>query len=466
MPRGPIVVTLVVATFLACSKGEKPLATFGESVFTAADYQDELGYLLEPGQTLSDVGLTPEGFLRRVVRLRLLLAESERRVPTLPPSAASRLAAYQEMLFREEMAKEAYPDVPVPEEEIRARYERVRQEEREIVHFVGTPSAVAAVTRGVAGGAPFDSAAMRALRDDPKGGRLTPLGFHTRGKLPGAWEAAAWKLAPGQTSEPFTTAQGTHLVHCVSTRETPYESVRESILTSIMSERSMQRMSDMENDLLQSARFSRDSTVVDQLAAIVRAHRDSADAAGADPSTVRFPALPAELRDKPLFTVFDSPYPTAALASELSGIPLSAWTHAAEREDLERLIRRRAIAAIVDRAARTRGYYERPDLVAAIEQKRRELVMNTLLTELWRGVTVTEEEIRAYLAQQGQDIPGAEGMDLLVQRIKRQREGERLEAYLDTLSIQSDVQYYPERLSLLGDRAFTYVPNAAAPEKS
>jgi hypothetical protein len=358
------------------------------------------------------------------------------------------------------MAKEAYPAATVPEDEIQTRYERARQEERDLVHFVGPPELVAQVAAGLAQDIPFDSAAVQAIRMNPTaGGRLTPLGFHTRGKLPGAWEAAGWRLAPGQTSAPFTTPQGTHLVHCRAVRETPYEALRPALLTDIENERAIRRMEDLEGDLLKSARFAPDGATLDALATVLVHHRDSVEATGADPGSVRFPTLPASMRDRSLFTVFDAPFPAAALANELAGVSLAHWPKGSERQELERLLRRRAISAVVDRVARTRGYYDRPDLGVVIERKRRELVMNTLLTELWRGSTISDKEIREFLREQGQDVPGEEGIQLLVQQVKRQREAERLEAYLDTLSVQSDVQYYPERLSQLGERAFTRVPS-------
>ena len=74
---------LVLLVGLACSRGEKPLATYGGKAITSTDMIQELDFFLEEGRTLADVGLTPETFLDRMLRFRLLLDAAERSTPRL-----------------------------------------------------------------------------------------------------------------------------------------------------------------------------------------------------------------------------------------------------------------------------------------------------------------------------------------------------------------------------------------------
>lgn len=109
---------------LACDRGEKPLATYGDTSVMPGEFLKELDHLLEDGRSLADMKVSPETLLRRVVRLKLLADTARERVGELNATDQGRLELFQERLMRDELLAERYPDpIVIDATDVQARYE-------------------------------------------------------------------------------------------------------------------------------------------------------------------------------------------------------------------------------------------------------------------------------------------------------------------------------------------------------
>lgn len=320
---------VLVVVLLACSRGDKPLATFGTDSLTPTEYIEELDFFLEETQTLADVGVTPEAFLDRAVRFRILSSAAERSTPRLGPRDTARLAAYRERLLQQAMVEEAFADGP-PVEAGSEEYRR--------------------------------------------------------------------------------------------------------------------RLSLFEEDLLRTASFAPDTSLHELMALRLGAFRDSVVREGVDLRSAGAPRFSGELEARVLFQVMGSGFPLGVLVAELSASGMLWMPQVWTSETALALSRRRALSAILDEISRQKGYMERPDIRARVVRKRRELTVNTLLRELWRGSEPTEEDLTELRVAPDGTVRDSVAVRQLADQLVRQRQAQRLDEYINQLSAQMDVQFFPERL--------------------
>ncbi len=437
-------------TGLGCPGDDEPVATYGDHEITADEIVAELDFLLEDGQTMADLQLTPDAFLRRVVQMRMLVEAAKRRVPALSEGDDARLALYRETLYKEALLDTRYPEPPVFDEAtLRARHEETYAEKPTLLHFRGDETATAAMQAALARGESFTDAA-RALAETDSTIVAQSLGGIGVGELPPTLEQAALSLPVGSTSDPVRASDGTHLFHCVSREREPFQSVRDDIVAALRVDVRRSQMADLESELLLQGMFRPDSSTIGFLADRIAGHRDSLEASGLQSSRMRLPRLSEEDRRRTFFDVLGRSFTAAELWAELGGVEQSALKKGQEIDQLHVLARRRALSAIVQEVAAQRGLVQRPDIVERVERKRDEFFTNTLLRELWRGLEPTPEEVAAEMERQGMEVPGEAGLRRIVDQTTRQRQGARLDQFLQQLEVQENVRYYPERLPDLG----------------
>lgn len=209
----------VLAALAACSGGEV-VAEAGKTRVTVREYE---AYAAGLGGALA---ADREGSLQAVAE-RALLAEAARRADLEDePAVRVRLAA-----ARREILASAFLDheleAVVREDALKKRYdaarERLARRRVHVAHVVarvgaapgdraGAHAVVGRAYARVARGEPFDQVA-RELSQDPgtaaRGGDLGPL---LEGQVDGAFFEAVAALRAGETSKPFESPYGVHLV--------------------------------------------------------------------------------------------------------------------------------------------------------------------------------------------------------------------------------------------------------------
>jgi peptidyl-prolyl cis-trans isomerase D len=125
------------------------------------------------------------------------------------------------------------PDITVTEEQIQARYEADRAEftggdQRRTAHIlleVGPDrdedtarETLRAARERILAGEAFEAVAKELSEDAGSAATGGDLGFMSRGTLVPEYEAVAWSLAPGEVSEPVSTAFGVHLIKLLEVR--------------------------------------------------------------------------------------------------------------------------------------------------------------------------------------------------------------------------------------------------------
>lgn len=440
---------LGLAIMSGCGEDETFLARYGDGeVFTVDDYRAELAYFLEDGQTLAEMELTPETFLERAVRFRILQIEAIERVPTLAPNDQARLALFQESVLHEMLLEQLYPEPPAfSEADIMKRYEVRAWPEHHILHFQTRSKPLAdEVIAAVEGGEGFPTAASRVAGQNPLDANYVDLAFLRPDQIPPQWEDVAFPLAPGEVSDVLSTGQGHHVFACVETRRTPYAELRPAIVEDLETEARERRFEDLEGELLSAARFRPDSATVALVATRFAAHRDSLQREGVETRSLAIPRFTDAERGRTFFEVAGTPFTVQALLAELTAVPGQPIERGNELERFHRLARRRALSDVVIRVADQRGLTQNPAFQERVDRKRRELHMNTLLRELWRGLGPTEEEVREQILARGEDLPGADGLRVVTFQLQRKRQANRLDEYLDQLVVKYEVEFFPERL--------------------
>ena len=447
--RGWLLVLVAgVVLAIACSRSEKPLAMIGDEPLTPAQFVEDMRWLLEEGQSVQDLGLTPEAALRRVVRMRLLLRAAERSAPALSASDAGRLTRYQEMLFRDALLDERYPDPPVFEEaEVRRRYESRPARERRVEFLVsGDPGLLLAARQSLIAGESFSAVADRLRQAHPDSIGAQSAGYVIPGQLPPILEAAIWSLPPGGTSEPMASQDGLVLVHVPEEREAPYERLRAAIVKELESEVRATRTASFETEILAAGEFRTDSASVNLVIRRVSAHRDSLRRLGTDPRISPPPLFTITERDRPLFTVFSQPFTVGSLVAELAdGLP-GVWSTVTDRQTLEDIARRRALSSVIMAMARRRSFDQNAEIVDKIRRKREEFLVNMMLRELWRDLRPSAEEAREALAAMGQPSPDDDTVVRVQDQLLRSRQAQQLDRYTSELEQRENVRYFLERL--------------------
>ena len=440
--RGLLLWCTIAGLGLACGDEDKPLATWGDNELSAAEYDAELSFFLNEGESLADYNLDGLAFLERVVKYRILYDAASRTIPVLSPTDEGRLQLYRDALVREELMEEAFGEpAPIAEEDIRARWEREKVEERHLLHFQA-PSldVVQAFRAAIVGGEPFEPTVTRFSEENP-GVRGGELGYMRPNSLPPQFEEEAWRLSPGEISEPFSTGTGYHVLRCTDVRFSPYEELREYFRQEIERESNERRARDLDTYLLQLGQVVIDSVSVARVAERVRAYRDSVPETGG-----AFPELDVAARERALFTLSGQPFTVRQMTAEMGRFNPRDWPAGGEFEQVAGIARRRALSQIINNIALQQGHYEDPKVLGLVERKRKELIVNTLLRDIWRGLEATDEEVHKILAEGGRDVPGPSAMIELKRELTRKRQAEALDTYMAELLRNLDVTYHADRI--------------------
>ncbi|HSE39527.1 MAG TPA: peptidylprolyl isomerase [Acidobacteriota bacterium] len=206
-----------------------------------------------------------EEFINDVAERHLLAqAARDRKMTEAPEVQAGMIMASDAVLYQAFYKKEILDKV-VPESEIRAFYDknkerltlpeqvRIRQifvsprAEAEIKNSEGNDAKteeqakqkIDQIVSELKKGADFAEVAKRLSEDPsaPNGGEMPWFG---KGRMVQTFEEAAFKLSPGQSSEPFKTEFGYYILQLQEKRsktEIPYEQVRDQIQNQIASSR-------------------------------------------------------------------------------------------------------------------------------------------------------------------------------------------------------------------------------------
>jgi hypothetical protein len=397
---------------------------------------------LDEDESLADYNLEPAAFLERVVKYRILYDAANRTVPVLSPADEGRVILYRDNVIRERLMVEAFVETPsISEEEIRARYDREKVEERHLFHFQAPTLEVTNAFRAAFdGGEDFEAVVARFQEQNPdvRGGEL---GYIRRGTLPPQFEEVAWELAEGELSAPFSSEVGHHVLRCAEVRETPYDDLREFFRRQIERENTERRTRDLDTYLLQLGEVSIDSVSVLRVAERVRGYRDSVPETGG-----AFPELGVAERDRALFTLSGQPFTVQQMTTEIGRFTPREWPVGSEVPQIREIARRRALSQIINSIAAQQELHTDPEIAALVERKRKELVVNTLLRELWRGLEATDEEVRQALVEGGRDTPGPGALAETKRELTRKRQADALDQYLAEVMRNLDVQFYTDRI--------------------
>ncbi len=213
------------------------------------------------------------------------------------------------------------------------------------------------------------------------------------------------------------------------------------------SEEYVQRAALLTEDLLRAAGFESDSTALRMVSDRLTAHLDSLRRSASPPPTIGTASFTENEKAQTLFRLMGSEFPVRAFLAEVAVTPTSLLQQGLGYDEAQGIVRRRAFSIVLAEIARRQGILERPEISRLIERKRQELTVNTLLRELWQGVSPSEEEVRSLLADSGKPSPTEAEMRESTEQLVRQRQAQRLDEYIDQLSAPLEIRYYPERLA-------------------
>jgi peptidyl-prolyl cis-trans isomerase C len=199
-------------------------------------------------------------FLENLIKKELLLQEAQRRGLERSAEVQEKLAELkQTMILEALLTKEIEEKIKVSDEELN-EYLRSRAEQANVRHIlVSTEAEARALQARLQKGESFEKLAKAYSLDSNSSGRGGELGFFSRGQTNSPFEEAAFKLQPGQVSEPVKTDYGYHLIKLIARRHLQLkdlEPLRERVRDNLREEKQKQALNKLIADLRAKAKIS------------------------------------------------------------------------------------------------------------------------------------------------------------------------------------------------------------------
>jgi peptidyl-prolyl cis-trans isomerase C len=220
------------------------------------------------------------------------------------------------------------------------------------------------------------------------GGRLAPVRW---GAKDPAWEKAVFSLSPGEMSAVFETPEGWQIVELVSVDvvDRPDFDKASPRIQTILEKRMVEQRRREMTDFLWTKYHARETGIDLGPEALHEAVTKTPDAAIA-------------VWDGGKLTVKDfvSAVDWTSVAGDLPG---------RFRREIETQLRQTVNADLALLEARARGYEKAPEVAQAVRRYQEDLMERALYADyIFKGVTVTDEEIRAYYDQHKNDFMAPE----------------------------------------------------------
>jgi peptidyl-prolyl cis-trans isomerase D len=107
------------------------------------------------------------------------------------------------------------------------------------------------IVAAIKGGADFEEKAKKESQDDATSGKGGDLGFFSRGTMNKDFEEAAFKLDPGEISDPVRTSEGYHVIRVeenIPEKTLEFELVRDKIINKIKAAQAKQKVNSEADD--------------------------------------------------------------------------------------------------------------------------------------------------------------------------------------------------------------------------
>ena len=220
------------------------------------------------------------------------------------------------------------------------------------------------------------------------GGRLPPIGWGARSP---AWEDAVFRLSPGETAAPFETPEGWQIVELLSVDvvEQPDFGKASQKIQAILAKRMVEeRRRDISDDLWKKYRVHRSDIAL-------------------DPDSLRQAATKT-----PGLAIATWDGGQLAVKEFLSAVDWSAMPADSPgrfQAQMEAQLRQTVNAPLVLLEARARGYQKAPEVAEAVRRYQEDLMERALYADyIFKGLTVTDQEVRAYYDGHKADYIGPE----------------------------------------------------------
>lgn len=372
---------LVASTaLLAGCASASYLAKVNEQEITGPDLQQEFVRL--HGGHAKFLGGEPETrqFLNLVIDQDLLIQEAYRLDLEQIPAIQSAVKEYEDRKISEYFVKNEIQDKSVPtSDQIRLTWDRetgVLFQAREIV--LDTRAEADAVYLELVLGSNFDALARTCSIAPSRvhGGRLAPIGWGTRS---GEWEKAVFPLSPEETTAPFETPEGWHIVELLAVDvvdKADFGKASPKIQAILAMRMTSERRGEVSDYLWKKYHVRQTTTALDPDSLREAAQRN--------------PEAPIATWDGGQLTIkeFLSAVDWSAVPADFPG-----RFQAKMEEQLHQVIN----GPLVLLEARARGFEKVPSVAQAVRRYQEELMERALYADyIFKGVAVTDQEVRAY----------------------------------------------------------------------
>ena len=246
---------------------EKVIITVGDTKITAAQFNQIIDSL-PPQSQVAARGAGRKQTADNLVRILVLSEEGRRRKLNENPAYQIQSMLQNANLLASRTFEAINQEVTVPEEEMRKYYEAHKAEYDQLrgghilIRMQGSPVPVRPgqkdlteaealakaeeVRKKLVAGEGFAALAIQESDDTQSGSKGGSLGTFRRNQMVPAFDEVAFKLAPGELSQPVKTQFGYHLIKIESQENWSFEEAKPELERRLKPEAAMKVMQDLE----------------------------------------------------------------------------------------------------------------------------------------------------------------------------------------------------------------------------
>lgn len=256
-------------TVASCGNQGKTLAKVGDQKITLAQFED--AFRMPMMADSEAVMSSKRRLLDQMAEQKMLVLEALAKGLGNDPKLQKEMENARKQILLGQLYRQEILDKSQPSEgEIKDFYQKMSTEVKAGHILVKTEEEAKEIYKQLKGGASFGQLAGEKSLDPGSKGRGGDLGWFGWGRMVQAFQQAAFKLKPGQTSKPVKTPFGYHIIRVDSVRPAevqPYDQMKEKIRQQLSFTKPREMATEYVDKVKASARIKFEKKALDLLAA-------------------------------------------------------------------------------------------------------------------------------------------------------------------------------------------------------
>jgi len=411
----------LILALSGCGKkeGEKILARVGDHQITLSDFQQRWAHGLHAKFTSRQQELDiRKKTLDLIIDDKLMIIGAYEKKLNESPEVKSQLEeAKPRILLRVLYTKEIKDKVKVNDADVKAYYDKLGVEVGARHILVKTEDEARKIKEELDKGADFAQLAKEKSTDPSTKDKGGDLGFFKWGKMVGPFQEVAFKLKPGEISQPVKSRFGWHIIKVEERKKVerePLKKLKPQIESQLKRSQERKRVDEYIAQLKQKANLEYDPKALQLVLSKYKGGKGKIEFTDQEKGMV-------------LLKYKGGKWTLGRFADELAKVGPFRRPKFVKEEDVKNFVEQQILQDLLVDAAKQEGIEANPEFKRELKKSEERILLTKMQREvLPKGVSVSDEEAKAYYQSHQDRFKVAAQVNIREIQVKTKEEAEKL----------------------------------------